>query len=411
MANLKGVDIKKGRLGSNTLGGSDAISGIIIGCVASPKLAFESPAVVFNMRDVEQFGITDEFDKTNNVNAYRHLSEFYRMSGEGNKLHLMLVAQETTEVEICDQKAKKLLAYAGGEIRQLAIAVNPKQKATMLKGMAADVFNAIPKAQALADWAYQNHMPCQIFLEGFAYGGTASSAANLRAIKDVNATKVSVVVGQDFIYAKGKAGNAQKFADVGTVLGVCAKATVNQNIGENESFDLTDATLGSWLEPGLSSHIPNKEVLEDLQTLEDKGFIFGITYPGMAGVRLNNDHVCTPVIVDSDNSMNEHTLSYGRVVDKAVRGLRNAYLPKVKTNWAVDEKTGKLSPGTVVAMEDIGDRVFEDMIKRGEISYGKTYVDAESDLLVDKVLKVGYKIVPRGTIGEIKGVVNLKTRV
>ncbi len=411
MADLKGVNIQKGRLGANTLSGNDAISGIIIGCGATTQLALETPAVVYNMRDVEQLGITTEFDETDNVNAYRHLSEFYRMAGEGTKLHLMLVSRETTEVEICEQKAKKLLAHADGEIRQLAIAVNPTEEPTMLNGMAADVFNAISKAQGLAEWAYQNHMPLQVFLEGFAYGGTASSVADLRAIENVNATKVSVVIGQDFIYAKTKTENAQKFADVGTVLGVCAKATVNQNIGNNESFNLTDATKDAWLEPALSSHTSIKDVLEDLQTLEDKGFIFGITYPGMAGVRLNNDHTCTPIIVDADNSMNEHTVSYGRVVDKAVRGLRNAYLPKIKTDWVVDKKTGKLSPGTVVAMEDFGDRVFEDMVKRGEITYGKTYVDAESDLLVDKVLNVQYKIVPRGTIGEIKGTINLKTKV
>ncbi len=411
MADLKGVDIKKGRLGANTLGGDDAFSGIIIACGAASNLAVETPAMVYNMRDVEQLGITAEFDKAKNVNAHRHLSEFFRTTGEGTTLHLMLVEKAVTEVEICEQKAKRLLAHAKGEIRQLAIAVNPTDEVTMLNGMAADVYNAIPKAQGLAEWAYENHMPLQIFLEGFAYGGSAASVADLRAIENVNATKVSVVIGQDFIYAKTKTGNTQKYADVGTVLGVCAKAAVNQNIGENESFNLTDATVEAWLEPALSSHTSNADVLEDLQTLEDKGFIFGITYTGMAGVRLNNDHVCTPIIVDADNSMNEHTVSYGRVVDKAVRGLRTAYLSKVKTNWAVDEKTGKMSPGTVVAMEDIGDRVFEDMVKRGEITYGKTYVDAESDLLVDKVLNVQYKIVPRGTIGEIKGTINLKTRV
>ena len=151
-------------------------------------------------------------------------------------------------------------------------------------------------------------------------------------------------------------------------------------------------------------------MFSDLQTLENKGYIFGITYAGMAGVRWNNDHTCTPVIIDSDNKINEHTIAYGRVMSKAVRGLRNVYLPKIKTNWAVDGKTSKLSPGTVVALEDIGDKMFEDMIKRGEITYGKTIIDKESDLIVDKVLNVSFKIVPRGNIGEINGTINLKTQ-
>ena len=410
MSNLKGVNIIKGRLGANRLSSSDAISGIIISAIATSALVVDTPTTVYNIKDVEQLGITAQYDKTNNIHCYRHLSEFYRMAGEGTELHLMLVARTETITTI-SEKAKKLLAYAKGEVKQLAIAVNPTTNPTMLNGLPNEVYNGIPKAQALANWAYENNMLLQVFIEGYAYGGTASTVANLRAIENLQADKVSVVIGQDYNYAKTKTDKAQKYADVGTVLGLCSKASVNQNIGDNEAFNITDATTGTWIEPGLSSHQKNIDAFSDLQTLEDKGYIFGITYAGMAGVRINNDHTCTPVIIDNDNRINEHSIAYGRVMNKALRSLRTAYLPKVKTNWAVDEKTGKLSPGTVVALEDIGDKVFEDMVRRGEITYGKTIVDKESDLIVSKVLNVSFKIVPRGNIGEINGTINLKTQV
>lgn len=410
MANLKGIHITKGRLGANRLNSSDAISGLIISTIAVSALAFNTPTKVYNMKDVETLGITAEYDTTHNVNCYRHLSEFYRMAGEGTELHLMLVAQSETISTICE-KAKQVLASANGEIKQLAIAVNPTDEAVLLNGIASEVYNGIAKAQGLADWAYENNMPLQIFLEGYNYGGNASTSADLRAIENLQADKVSVVIGQDFNYAKTKTDKAQKYADVGTILGVCSKAAVNQNIGENESFNITDATKGIWIVPGLSSHTQNTAIFSDLQTLENKGYIFGITYTGMAGVRINNDHTCTPIIIDSDNRINEHSIAYGRIMNKAIRGLRTAYLPKVKTNWAVDEATGKLSNGTVVALEDIGDKVFEDMVKRGEITYGKTTIDKDSDLIVSKILNVGFKIVPRGNIGEINGTINLKTQV
>lgn len=410
MANLKGVDIQKGKIGANRLSSNDAVSGLILSAVKPEHLELDKPTTLFNLKDVLALGITPEFDKTNNCNVYRHCAEFFAMAGEGIPLHLLLVTNTTKMVDMIETKAKKLLAYARGEIRQLALGVNATSSPSMLNGLPDDVYNSIAKAQALYNWAYDNHMPCQIFLEGRHYSGTASSSANLREIEDLQADKVSVVIGQDWLHAETLTGEAQKYADVGTALGTCARAKVQENIGDNGQFNLTDATASRWIEPGLSSHQTNAEAYEDLQTLESKGYIFGVTYAGLTGVRWNNDHTCTPIIVDADNSMNEHSIAYGRVTDKAVRELRRAYLPIIKTTWQVDAKTGKLSKGTLVALEDVGNKVLEDMISRGEITTGKTYIDADSDLLVERVLKVSYKIVPKGVIGEIKGTINLKTR-
>ena len=413
MANLSGVNIQKGKPGANVRNADDSISGIVIAAPEPAGLTHDVPVTVFNINDVEDLGITAEYDEQENVNAYRHLKEFYRLAGAGTELHLMVVAETTTMTEILEEgaQAEVLLVTAQGKIRQLAVGVNPEGEIVTVDGLPQDVSDAIAEAQRLAEWAYQNHMPTQVFLEGFHFNGPAASAADLRDIENLEATKVTLVIGQDYQYAETKTGNAQKFADVGTVLGVCSRATVNQNIGENESFNITDATRNAWMVPGLSSHQKNSEVYSQLQTLEDKGYVFGVTYTGLAGVRINNDHVCAPIIVDEDNVMNEHTVAYGRVMDKAARSLRTVYLPKVKTDWPVDEATGKLSPGTIVALEDIGDNVFENMQRRGEITSGSTTVDPESDLLVEKVLKLSYSLVPRGSINEINGVINLKTQL
>ena len=413
MSDLSGVKIEKGRLGANRRNAGYAISGLIISAIAASALALDTPTVVYNMNDVKTLGITAEYDKTNNINAHRHLSEFYRMAGEGTELHLMLVAQTVTLPTICETNAKILLAAAKGKIKQLAIAINLELATVVvpLNGMPTEVYNTIPKAQGLYEWADSLFMPCQIVLECYQHTGSAASSANLRELENLQADKVTLVNGQDFLYADTKTGHAQKFADVGTVLGVMSKANVNQNIGNNEIFDLTDATKGVWIEPGISSHKTNSSLLEDLQTLEDKGYVFGVTYTGLAGVRINNDHVCAPVIIDSDNKVNEHTIALGRTSDKARRELRVAYLPKVKSDWLLDETTGKLRPATIVALEDIGDKVFGDMKTNGEITYGKTTVDRDSDLIVEKTLIVTYVMVPRGNIGEIKGTINFKTQV
>jgi hypothetical protein len=339
------------------------------------------------------------------------------MAGEGVELNFMLVGQaetlQTISEDTAGDKFKLLLASAEFKIRQLAIALNPiedeENPIVHVDGLAPDVFAAIPLAQGAAEWAYNQFMPCHIFLEGYNLNGLSSVVPNLRAIENVSGTKVTMVIGQDYNYAETKTGDAKKFADVGTVLGVCAAAGINQNIGDNEAFNLTEATKNAWLVPGLSNHKKNSEVYAQLQTFEDKGYVFGITYPGIAGVRINNDHVCAPIVIDAEGNMNEHTIAYGRVMDDAVRQLRTVYLPKVKKTYPVNLE-GKLPPGVVVSLEAIGDNVFNDMVNATEISSGKSIVDPDSDLLVEKELNVSFNLQPTGVIGFLNGTINLKAR-
>ncbi|MFK7099477.1 DUF2586 family protein [Flavobacterium oreochromis] len=412
MADLKGFNIEKGKQGASILDNSEGVTALVVSTPVPQGLEYQKPFVIYNCNDAKAKGITPEFDTTNNVNVYRHIYEYYRLAKEGNPLYIMVVEQNKTITEMTEL-AKKLLVFAGGYASLLGIAVNlpANEVPIMLNGLPKNVIDGISKAQALYQWSYDNNMPCQIFLEGYNYSGIASAVADLRGLTNLEADKVTVFIGQDYQHAKGKTGLAKKYADIGTVLGVASKALVHQNIGNNELFNITDATKDTWLEPALSSNVLNIDCFSDLQTLENKGFVFGINYTGLAGVRINNDHVCAPIKMDADKVINEHTVAYGRTMNKAVRKLRTAYLPKIKTDWFVDKATGALSPATIVALEDIGNKVFAQMIKEGNISYGKTIVDKNSDLLVQKTLFVSFVIVPKGTIGEIQGTINLKTQV
>lgn len=413
MANLDAVKINKGKVGANRLGNDRRVSAIIVGSPVIPLLAFKQTVRIFGLYDAEQYGINAAFDASNNVNVYRHIREFYRMAGEGVPLNFMAVAQTETlqsiAQDIAGDKLKRLLVDSDYKVRQVAIALNPTVAPVVIDGLPTDVFDSIPLAQGAAEWAYDQFMPTHIFVEGFGLSGLASVVPDLRDIENVEATKVTVVIGQDWAYAETKTGLAKKFADVGTVLGVCAAAAINQNIGDNEAFNLMDATKQAWMVPGLSNHKTNKEVYAELQTFETKGYVFGVTYPGLAGVRINNDHVCAPIKIDSEGNMNEHTIAYGRVMDDCARQLRTAYLPKIKKTYPVNA-SGKLPTGVVVSLETIGDTIFTDMQNAVEISAGKTSVDPESDLLVAKELKVAYNIQPTGVLGFLNGTINLKAK-
>lgn len=417
MANLDAVKISKGKVGANRLNNDRRVSAIIVGTPPIPALAFKETVTLYGLYDAELNGITAAFDLANNVNVYRHVREFYRMAGEGVPLNFMAVAQTETMQSIVQDaagdKLKRLLIDSDYKVRQLAVALNPiedeENPIVHVDGLVPDLFGAIALAQGTANWAYDQFMPTHVFLEGYNLGGTAAVVPDLRDIENVEATKVTVVIGQDWQYAETKTGDAQKFADVGTVLGVCAAAAINQNIGDNEAFDLMDATKSAWMVPGLSNHKTNKEVYAELQTFEDKGYVFGVSYAGLAGIRINNDHVCAPIKIDAEGNMNEHTIAYGRVMDDCARQLRTAYLPKVKKTYPVDT-AGLLPTGIRVGLEQIGDDIFNDMQKAVEISAGKTTIDPTSDLLVAKELKVAYNVQPTGVLGFLNGTINLKAR-
>lgn len=427
MANLKGVIISKGALGVNTLTAGDEISGLVIAAPDTAGMIAGETKVVYNINDVEALGFTAAYDAANFVNAYRHLSEFYRLAEEGTKLTILLVAQATTLSGIftetvanaADSPAQLLLVASGGDIRQIAAVVNPTAAPVALDGFTTEIYAAIPKAQAVADWAYNNSMPCQVLLEGYAYGGNAATVQGVRDIANVDAPKVSVIIGQDWKYADTLPVDdgtdpvyMRTLADVGTALGTLAAAAINQSIGDNSAFNLTDATRDAWMVAGLSNHTKNSANFNSLQTLENKGFIFGVTYPGFAGVRWNGDHTCVEVVIDAQGNINEHTISYGRVLDKAIRLLFSAYLPELKKAWPVIPATGLLPTGVIKHFEGVGQSVLNDMLLRNEISLGTVTVDEASDLITEKVLKIKkIKIVPYGYSNAIEASINLKSRL
>lgn len=410
MGLTEGISIKKGKIGVNVHGSEDSISGLVITAVETAATKDKVFHELRSVLDAERLGIDAKYDQTNNLLVHRHISEFYRMAGEGTKLfvHFAWYGESLNTIVSHSSYRGKLLSFARGKIRQLAF-VSFAGFGDTLNALPVDVREAITSAQALAQEAYKNHMPCQILLDGRGFNGVASAAQDLCAIENLKADKVSLVIGQDYDYAETKTGVAQKFSDIGTVLGVLARARVNQNIGEVGAFNLTDSLKRVWITPGLSSHQKISDAADQLDTLDEKGYIFGMTYPGIAGVRLNNDHVCTPLEKDREGNINEHTIAYGRTLDKAVRLLRAAYLPKIKSTHPIDPKTGKLPVGVVKNFEGIGDAVLADMISAREISAGKTYVDAHSDLIGEKVLKVQFRIIPYGAINAISAEINLKT--
>lgn len=422
---LKGVNITKGAIGANASGRDSSISGFIANGVAvAGKLVLGTVYKIISISDADAIGINAAYDTANSVNVFRHISEFFRMAGEGVQLYVMIVGKAVLPATILEDTgaiyAKKMIVESKGTVRQIAVAFNPDfptYAETSTNGVNTEILAAVSKGQLLAQWAYDTFRPVHILLEGRNHTGNAGASQDLRAIDNagqpLQATQVSMVIGQDYTFADGLAWpEGKKMADVGTVLGILSFINVNENIAEVQRMNISDAVLSKFLVAGLSSHITVESVEAQWETFDAKGYIIPIAYAGISGYRLNDDHVCAPKVIDAQGKMNEHQISLGRTVNEVVRTLRTVMLPEVKKVHPVDAETGKLPLGVVKYFEGIGNDVMDNYSADGIITGGETTVDPNSDLLTGaKALNVSFSVVPTGTVGVINGKINLKTSI
>lgn len=421
---IRGFELNKGNVGASSQS-EDNISGLIASGPAVAAVVGGVTGVVLGtvypltkVKDAEALGITADYDTTNNVRVHRHVSEFYRMAGEGVKLYLVVYAQTNTMVELLTNGVPKVVLASQGLVSYISVAYNPPAGYTpvIVDGLEENVREAIAEAQLQHEWSWDTDRPVLIFLEGRGFSATGATALDLRNIVESSAllaaTHVVLCIGQDYDYAATQNAIGQKFADVGTLMGTKAAISVNRSFAEVETLDISSATRGRWLTPGLSSHQKIEAVEDDLSDLDSKGYVFGLTYTGITGVRWNNDHVCAPATVDDDGFISISTVGHAATVNKAARLLRKKLLPKLKATVPVDSSTGYLPVGVRKFFENLGDQAFDTMFKAGEISDGKSTVDPLSQLLSgDKELRVSFTVVPTATIGKIRGTLNLKTTV
>lgn len=410
---LRGVTIKEGRIGANIAGDSREFGIICNGVAIADKLQLDAAYKLLRPSDAKAIGIDAQYDETNKVRVFRHISEFYRRAGEGRALHIMLVSQETKPTDMTT-KARVLAVEVEGKISDMVFAYNPAEdyEETLVDGFNGDVRAAIPAFQEFAEWADEHDMPLHTIFEGRALADDLATTIDLRDIKVddlvLEAVKVTGVFGQDWNYADSLDAIGKKFADVGTYLGVIASHAWNRNPGEVETQNLSDAVRKLWTAGGLSNHKKYSEVFDDLETLNDKGYVFPIKYQGLSGYWWNDGHVCAPIIIDEDGNMNQHMIYYSHTMDESKRNLRRVFLPEVKKPVQLEDK--KLPTGMLGYYDATGDAEFDRMAGNGLISGGKTYTDGDSDLLIEKVLNVDFAVVPTGMVNEIKGTINLKNQ-
>lgn len=427
MGSLMGVSLTKGSVGANATAPDTSVSAMLAtGMAVAGKLVLGQVYEINSLKQAEDnLGITATYDTDNSVVLHQHIADFYSFPQNLNaRLLIMVVTPVAANPSVLLEDptgvaARKLLVAGGGAIKQLGFAYNLAVGTveTQTDGLNTEIRAAIAKAQLLYDWAYASDRPCNIILEGRAVADNLATLLDLHNIPAgaaiLEAGKVSIVIGQDYDYAEDRLLLCRKYAGVGKALGTVAAAEVNQSIAEVDVFNLSDAAKGTWVTGGISNHKTIVETDGFTAMMDQRGYIFPGTYSGVSGLRWNNDHTCTPIKIDEEGNINEHTIYFGRTMDMAALRLKGHLTGKLKKRVVVNTANGLLPSVVIKAMEaDADKKVFGKMVNEQLISGGKTYIDKTSDLLTPpKTLRASFEVVPTAILETIAGEIRLKRTI
>lgn len=396
--------------------GEDHVCGLLVQglpVAPSPGIAgvnLQEVHTLFSLKDAEDLGLTDDYDKANGVLVWYHIKEYFRLNRSG-ELWLLLADPSMpwwtmVDASFSQANAKRLLLTAAGRIRQLGVAFNPPfgYFPFLSDGLDNQLFTTIAKAQELASEEFALHRPLQILLEGRSFNGSPSGAMLLRGF---SAPSVSLTIGADFTPAfrdslaldYGGNANVLNHAALGTLLGQVSRMKVNQNVGWVAQGNIQSG--GAFLAPGLSSNLPIS-YYSDLNVLNERGYIFLRQHTGIAGVYFNDSHTCT--LVSSDY----YCIENNRVMNKAARLVRTALLPFVNSPVVIN-KDGTVDRAAIAYFQNAGAAALRPMFTDGEIpTEADVFIDTRQNVLATSELQVQFAIVPTGTARQIKAFVNFK---
>lgn len=362
-----------------------------------------SPLEARGVDSLEKDGVTAD---THPVLHY-HASEFFRMN-PGAKLYLQGVAASDgafTEV-------KTLQTFAKGEVRQVAVC----DFKTAIKNGTDDVLAArVGTLNAIAKELSSGNQPLSVL---YSAKIVPEDMASLPNIHNYHAERVSVVIAQDGA-GRGNylAATHPSISCIGAVLGCVSRAGVHESIGWVARQNLVSAGYGQALTGGaaVSRELETLAFCDgskqkdytpgQLQSLFEKGYIFGATYPGIAGSYLCDSFTATAL--DSDFAY----IEAGRTLDKAARLVYIALGPQIAAPVYIDPDSGRLAETTAKALEVLCEDALDPMLRDGQLSGFSVFIDPDQSVLRTSKLQVTIQIVPVGSMRQIEVTLGLTLKL
>lgn len=364
----------------------DGLLGLLVLGAAAVSTTFELGKAYRLVRpdDLTALGITSD----NNARIVELVGQFYAEAEEGTPVYLIGIAATamTTVLDVDEGPMKAILQSLRGALRGLIVASASTATVTVTDGLDPDVLTAMPKAQALADWAADNlYAPIFVILEGRHF----SSADDVPDLKALACNRVGVFIGDVVASSKNAA--------VGTLAGRIAVSPVQRNIGRVASGALDPAEM-------FIGALPVDESMSVVDALYAKGYICPRIYVGLSGYYLVDDHLA---VADTDDYAH---LTARRTVDKAARiaylTMLQFLLDEIEVNTDGTMQRPVLKSWQAAVEDEINAR----MTAAGELSVVdnsgcKFFIDPQQNVLSTSRVEGTLKVRPYGYARDI--VVNI----
>lgn len=375
------IELVRNGLGLVVETNDNTIGMIMPGVAVAGKLELGKPYAIYSTTGAAEIGI----DADKNAAAFRHVSEFYSVAGEGKKLWVMVVAATTKLAEMVDTTlqvcpAKVMLNEAGGEICALGITAGADSGVT-LDGLDDQVYAAMTKGQVLADQYTAKIMPFVLVVEGRKM--VQSSA--LRNLSAEAKYRTAVMLGST---------KTDGSASVGMLLGSIAALPVQRKVSRVKNGILPIDT--AYLSDGKAV-----KGREDLGTIHDKRFIAFRMFPNRAGYYFAGD----PTATASTDDLN--IIARIRTIDKAMKIAYNTYIEELDDDVELNDN-GTLHPSVAAYLKNKIEHQVKNAMQ-GEISNFVASVDTTINVAAGNAQKVYLDIYPRGYLNPIKVVLGFKT--
>lgn len=307
-----------------------------------------------------------------------HVAEFFR----GNPLGILYVGIFPIPSVNDFSEIQTVQNFASGKVRQVAV-YRPDLTFSTTQ------LDALQAQKVILD---TNHMPLSIVYAADISGITdISTLPDLRNLSD---SGVSLCIGQDGgnIGAALYVGNGKTISCIGFLLGTISSAKVNENIGWVAKFNASAVELDTpaFGNGNLCRSLP----INLLNLLDSYHYIFLRKIVGIDGTYFNFSYSAI-----ADNS-DYATIENNRTIDKAIRLVRTALLPKLNSPIYVNTD-GTLSPDIIADFEAACNVQLNQMLSDGEVSQANAIINPAQSVLSTGKLYVTIVIVPSGVAKQI----------